>query len=719
MIINNKIDNEPVLSNVGQVGEFRIRNSAKAFNILSSGLYANKIRAIVREYSCNAIDSHTEANKLDTPFDVHLPNTLEPWFSVRDYGVGLDEQQVRDIFTTYFESTKNNTDELIGGLGLGSKSAFSYTDNFTIVAVKNGVKRVFTAFINEHGVPSIAPMGEEDSNEPNGVEIRFAVEDSWDFRKFQSEAQHVYKHFKLRPVVSGGIGEFTFTDPEYSDRDIIPGVHANERGYGNSYAIMGNIEYPLDVPGNMDLGEVGHLLRCGLTIEFAIGELDIQASREGLSYIPETVAAIKAKLEALNSVLAERVAEEVASVKNAWEKAYILEKKLNSDLWGAATIKYVKDTNFSLITDSRYNRTKKFLFDEKTLETKYNILMRGFYINHGYGNSTASKINLESIYNNETNHYEKFYGIRVSNDTKFVINDTKVGATERAKYHWKNADDTGRNDYVYVLEKADKNADMKLTAFFKALANPPKSQIRKASTLMEKERAKGIGKDVSILKLERRNNRGHMNSNDMVWRDAGTIESFGDTKTYYYLPLSGFMALGVASKKGYDMKTFVTALHDSGILTETVYGVRKADLEVIKTKTNWVELDGHVLDKLSQPNAIDVKGVVKEAIGFDTFFRFTYVQNHVNANSPYIKLFNEFATVKVASANARRGFQTLCTIYQVTAGNVNVTDEIAKYTDEMQNISKRYPLLDDLSRYYRNVEAIAEYINAIDALKGI
>lgn len=283
MIIKNKIDNEPVLSNVGEVGEFRIRNSAKAFSILSSGLYANKVRAIIREYSCNAVDSHVEAGRADTPFDVHLPNSLEPWFAVRDYGVGLDEQQVRNIFTTYFESTKTATDELIGGLGLGSKSAFSYTDNFTIVAVKGGIKRVFTAFINDQGVPSIAPMGEEESNEPNGVEIRFAVEDSYDFRKFYNEAQHVYKHFKLRPVVSGGIGEFVFIDPEYSDRDIIPGVHASERGYGNSYAIMGNIEYPLDVPGNMDLGNVGHLLRCGLTIEFDIGELDIQASREGLS----------------------------------------------------------------------------------------------------------------------------------------------------------------------------------------------------------------------------------------------------------------------------------------------------------------------------------------------------------------------------------------------------------------------------------------------------
>jgi hypothetical protein len=717
MIIKNKIDNEPVLSNVGEVGEFRIRNSAKAFNILSSGLYANKIRAIIREYSCNAVDSHVEAGRTDTPFDVHLPNTLEPWFAVRDYGVGLDEQQVRNIFTTYFESTKTAIDELIGGLGLGSKSAFSFTDNFTIVAVKGGIKRVFTAFINDQGVPSIAPMGEEQSNEPNGVEIRFSVEDPYDFRKFYNEAQHVYKHFKLRPVVSG-VSNFQFTDPDYTDRDIIPGVHANERGYGSSYAIMGNIEYPLDIPSNMDLGEVGHLLRCGLTIEFAIGELDIQASREGLSYIPETVSAIKAKLEALNSVLADRVAEEVAGVKNAWEKAYLLEKKLNSDLWSAATRKFVTDTNFDLITNSRYNATKKFLFDEKTLEQKYNIVIRGFSINYnGYSNPAATRINLENVYNNDTSSYEKHVAIRVAKETMFVVNDTTVGASERAKYHWKNTKDVDRNDHVYVIEKADKKKDMNTKAFFKALSNPPKSQIRKASTLMIKERAAGIGKDVSILKLERRNMMGHMNSQDMVWRDAGKIDQFDDSKTYYYLPLVGFRCEGVA--RAYDMKTFARALADSGILDDTVYGVRKADLEKIKGKTNWVDLDTYVADKLAQPNIIDVKGVVKEAIRFGDFFRHPGVHNHVEANSPYLAMYNEFADVVAGSANARKALQTLCTIYKVDAGNINVSDEVAKYKTTMENLSKRYPLLEDLSRYYRNAEAIAEYINAMDALKGI
>ena len=88
MILNNAPANEAILSNVGEVGDFKIKASAKAFSILSSGLYANKIRAIIRELSCNAVDSHAAAGKSDTPFDVHLPNTLEPWFSIRDYGPG-------------------------------------------------------------------------------------------------------------------------------------------------------------------------------------------------------------------------------------------------------------------------------------------------------------------------------------------------------------------------------------------------------------------------------------------------------------------------------------------------------------------------------------------------------------------------------------------------------------------------------------------------------
>ena len=169
MILNNAPQNEAVLSNVGEIGEFRIRNSAKAFNILSSGLYANKIRAIIRELSCNAIDSHTAAGKLDTQFEVHIPNALEPHFSIRDFGTGLTHEQVTNIYATYFESTKTDSNAFIGALGLGSKSPFSYTDNFTVTAIKDGKKGIYSAFINGEGVPSIALMMSEDTDEHAGV----------------------------------------------------------------------------------------------------------------------------------------------------------------------------------------------------------------------------------------------------------------------------------------------------------------------------------------------------------------------------------------------------------------------------------------------------------------------------------------------------------------------------------------------------------------------
>ena len=182
MILNNTPQNEAILSNVGAIGEFRIRNSAKAFSILSSGLYSNKIRAIIRELSCNAVDSHVAAGKESTPFDIHLPNSLEPWFSIRDYGTGLSHDQVTNIYTTYFESTKTDSNAFIGALGLGSKSPFSYTDNFTVTANKDGSKRIYTAFINEQGVPSIALMTDNDTDEPNGVEVQFSVNDRYNLK---------------------------------------------------------------------------------------------------------------------------------------------------------------------------------------------------------------------------------------------------------------------------------------------------------------------------------------------------------------------------------------------------------------------------------------------------------------------------------------------------------------------------------------------------------
>jgi hypothetical protein len=720
MIINAAPQNEAIMSNVGEIGEFRIRNSAKAFNILSSGLYANKIRAIVRELSCNAVDSHVAAGKQDTPFDVHLPNSLEPWFSIRDYGTGLSADQVTNIYTTYFESTKTASNEFIGALGLGSKSPFSYTDNFTVTAIKDGIKGIYTAFINEQGVPSIAKMMDEQTTDPAGVEVRFAVEERYDFDKFRQEAKYVYEYFKLRPVISGN-QEFKFKDPEYKETNIIPGVHYNSEGHSRSYAIMGNIKYPIDVPNaEKALGGLHGLLNCGLVMEFNIGELDFQASREGLSYIPQTIEAIKNKLVALNAQLAIHIAQEADKITNMWERATYLSKRYQDGyLFKAAVVKYCVDTKFELYDPqhNHWNAFKKFKFDVKDLAALYNISIRGFTKSRGH--NACSTLKPTHAYDNVNGQtvYHDDWEISVSDDVHFVINDTKVGATERAKYHWKSTKNTSSySSHVYVIEAVDKSKPVRTTAFFAELRNPPESKIYKASSLLEKERVGGMGANVTIMRLEEGRNNGWRDRREMVWRDGGKASAFDATKTYYYLPLSGYKNLGTVE----DIKTLEVHLRKSGIYTDHMYGVRKTDIDWVKTQKNWVNLDEHIKGKLSKLGQTDVMGLVKQSIDWKELYQYNATKHITNTSSPYIVLFNTFKDVKESDASLRQSLEWLCRQYKVaTSTNLDPASLIDKYNKEVETIFKRYPLIKSISKYSTEGKDLAEYINLVDQAKGV
>ena len=721
MLLNNAPANEAILSNVGEVGDFKIKASAKAFSILSSGLYANKVRAIIRELSCNAVDSHVAAGKQETPFDVHLPNSLEPWFSIRDYGTGLTHEQVTSIYTTYFESTKTDSNDYIGALGLGSKSPFSYTDNFTVTAIKDGKKGIYTAFINEQGVPSIALMMTEETNEPAGVEIKFSVNDRYDFSKFIDEARGVYTYFKLRPVVTG-FDSFQFRDVEYETKDVIPGVHTYKDSR-RSVAIMGNIAYPIDVPdADNSLGELRYMIGCGLELHFAIGELDFQASREGLSYIPQTIDAIKRKLVALNKQLAIHVAAEADKISNLWERAEFLSKKKQSGLWGAAVVEYATTSKLATFDPKSYGGSANFKLAVDDLVKKYNINLRGIQKTSNTKNCSTLKTNYDHTDVKDANGnavYVTNWHILVDTKTHFIVTDTKVGAFERAKYHYRQNKQEVHTRNVFILEAADKNKPMNTKAFFKAIMNPPKANIMVASSLDKKERKdSGLGKNVTILCLQERGNGGYYKEREMVWRDAGKADDFSATETYYYLPLSGFE---IQSDFGMsNVKEFYNDLKECGLdgIRQTVYGVRKSDIEFIRTQPNWVNIEQQIVNVLSTP--IDNKlamSLVLQAV--DNFNLLSYNSNIVNAvtnqNSPYTKLvsqFKGFDKIRYSELSLKR----LCNRY---AKGVTFSPEaqVQRFTDECATISKRYPLLAYL-RSAPNTD-VAEYVNLIDTQKGI
>lgn len=724
---------EAILSNVGEVGEFRIRNSAKAFSILSSGLYSNKIRAIIRELSCNAVDSHVAANRNTTPFDVHLPNAMEPWFAIRDYGVGLSYDQVVNIYTTYFESTKTDSNAYIGALGLGSKSPFSYTDNFTVTAIQNGTKGIYSAFINGEGVPSIVKMMEESTKEPNGVEVKFSVNERYDYSKFKEEAAHVYSHFKLQPVVSGS-SDFKICEIEFKTRDIILGVHEinTRNSYSNSsMAIMGNIAYPIEVPNaSTVLSDLASLLPCGLHIEFEIGELDFQASREGLSYIPQTINSIKRKLQQISDQLTVYVATEADKIDNLWERSTFLMNKSRSKLWIKSVSDYIKTTKFPLIQAVNWGLQETvFKLSMEKLAKDYNIKLKS-YRKDVHRTVHMVEQNPSSVYIKDVNDSTRIvrteyeHNVSTDNKTTFVIGDVNVGSIERTKYHYRTVKlkpDELNDRNIYLLLPEDKTKEMKTKEFFKKIYNP--TNIVQVSNLLEKPRKFNVrGGNVTIMKLQRKDaETTYYKRNDgetLRWRDAGKSNDFDKSKTYYYFQLRGFEMIPTL-EHGFSALEIAELLKSSKLLQFhhiDVYGVRKHDLEFIKSQPNWVNLESYIQSVLTNLNQSTITSLVKSKIDEYEFLKYnsTIISNITNTNSKYKTLVTQYKDVQKIEYT-----HSLIRLLKIFTPEVEV--KIYKIANDLESECKKiynnYPILNFISTYgdnYNKHTEIAEYINLVD-----
>lgn len=190
MIINSA--STTVVTNNTQGQSFSIQASAKAFDILCKGIYTNVQEAIVRELISNGHDAHIRANKLETPIQVHCPNETECTFEVRDFGVSMTEEEVTNIYTTFFSSTKSNTNDQVGSFGLGAKTPLAYTDTFTLVTYLN-CKETTYVICKSNGIPTLNKMDTIETKEPNGCKVIVPVEEK-DISNFETNLKFYKKY---------------------------------------------------------------------------------------------------------------------------------------------------------------------------------------------------------------------------------------------------------------------------------------------------------------------------------------------------------------------------------------------------------------------------------------------------------------------------------------------------------------------------------------------
>ena len=87
-------------------------------------LYDNPVEAAIREYVSNAYDANVEAGSTE-PVHLHVPTEDEPYLEVSDTGNGLDYLGIVSVFANFGTSTKRDSNEFIGGFGIGSKSGLA------------------------------------------------------------------------------------------------------------------------------------------------------------------------------------------------------------------------------------------------------------------------------------------------------------------------------------------------------------------------------------------------------------------------------------------------------------------------------------------------------------------------------------------------------------------------------------------------------------------
>lgn len=254
-------------------------NSDFVASLLRDRIYTDKILAPIRELICNAVDANIEANSDKLVYVDMTSNDNRYIWSVRDHGLGLSEDDVRNVFGRIGSSKKRNCNKQIGMYGIGSLSPFSYTDTYHIVSHHNGVKYTYCATLvagsQAVSVGQLYKVSEEPTTE-TGIEVSFDV--TQDYCSFGEKTIEFVNNFLPDSKIQ-------YTDSWGSIHiPHIPLLKYEENGYvfnkydadtNHIFIRMGGVVY------RKSYNKCGTLLGT-VCVDVPIGKLTVPPSRESL-----------------------------------------------------------------------------------------------------------------------------------------------------------------------------------------------------------------------------------------------------------------------------------------------------------------------------------------------------------------------------------------------------------------------------------------------------
>jgi hypothetical protein len=292
--------------------------------------YKNNIGSLIRETVSNGFDSHSEVGST-APVTVKFDTTETGYsYTVKDVGVGISPERVK-IIKTYLKSTKNTTNDQIGGIGIGFKSPLSYRDYFTIKTVYNGT---YYHYIMRKGEikPSIDLIEKKPLEDvSNYSEVIVDIKNQQDLEKFIKECYNQLYYFNnvvidydniidhFQDYSWGGFNKNKVKEYLNQDYKVIEGKHfycrLDEASSKPNYLHIsnGNVKYPIDWD-NIGLQSNNYTINLGL--KFDIGELSVIFTREDIRYTESNIKKVKEKIELVKEELTELINKETKQISS-------------------------------------------------------------------------------------------------------------------------------------------------------------------------------------------------------------------------------------------------------------------------------------------------------------------------------------------------------------------------------------------------------------------
>jgi hypothetical protein len=286
-------------------------------------LYSDRILAFVREYSTNAWDSHLRAG-VGEPIQVTLPTRNAPWWQVQDFGLGLSADELADLYSVYGKSLNRGSELAAGTFGFGSKSALAYADDFSIVAVKDGIRNVVQVVKDNDGIGVLKFLDQRVTNERNGVTVKVPVK-VFDVQEARQTSMDFYKYWDLGAVeVDGEAPPSVWEDTGTNGQALIldHDVFVTRSHYGNveHKIVMGQVAYPVPAKNLKVSG-------WSVVARVPMGAVSITPSREALKVTDPLVIDTLADVADFVSARVQMAAEErLAAARSPWERLTVWHK---------------------------------------------------------------------------------------------------------------------------------------------------------------------------------------------------------------------------------------------------------------------------------------------------------------------------------------------------------------------------------------------------------